>query len=69
MSGESIILYLWFKCQTDSRLGLVYLFLLKGYIWELEYWSIKFWVIKDQLKKAVIAVGTSTSAVKKHLGK
>lgn len=37
--------------------------------WELEYWSKKFGVTKEQLKKAVEAVGVSAEAVKKHLGK
>jgi hypothetical protein len=37
--------------------------------WELKYWSEKFGVSKDQLKKAVAAVGTSANAVKNYLGK
>ncbi|AZA90046.1 Protein of uncharacterised function (DUF3606) [Chryseobacterium nakagawai] len=37
--------------------------------WELEYWSKKFGVTKEQLKDAVKAVGVSTAAVQKYLGK
>jgi len=37
--------------------------------WELEYWSKKFSVTKDQLKNAVKAVGVSSAAVQKYLGK
>lgn len=37
--------------------------------WELEYWCKELGVTPAQLKAAVQAVGTSVSAVKKHLGK
>ncbi|BAP32381.1 uncharacterized protein CHSO_3344 [Chryseobacterium sp. StRB126] len=37
--------------------------------WELNDWSKKLGVTKDQLKKAVEAVGDSVDAVKKYLGK
>jgi hypothetical protein len=37
--------------------------------WEVEYWTKKFGVTKSQLQAAVAAVGTSASAVARHLGK
>lgn len=37
--------------------------------WELNDWSEKLDVTKEQLKKAVEAVGDSVDAVKKYLGK
>ncbi|MFC4687962.1 DUF3606 domain-containing protein [Epilithonimonas pallida] len=37
--------------------------------WELEYWSKELGVTKQQLKEAVMAVGTSVAAVKRYLGK
>jgi hypothetical protein len=37
--------------------------------WELEYWCKEMGVTAQQLKDAVAKVGTSVSAVKKHLGK
>jgi hypothetical protein len=35
--------------------------------YELQYWSEKFGVSKDQLKKAVEAVGPTVDAVKEYL--
>ncbi|WP_246795677.1 DUF3606 domain-containing protein [Burkholderia perseverans] len=37
--------------------------------WELEYWSGKFGVTKDQLRKAVAAVGTHVDDVRRYFGK
>lgn len=37
--------------------------------YELRDWSKRLGVSKDELKKAVQKVGTSASAVRKHLGK
>ena len=37
--------------------------------WELAYWCKELGVTERQLKDAVKAVGTSVTAVKKHLGK
>lgn len=37
--------------------------------YELRDWSNKFGVTPDELKKAVQSVGTSSEAVRKHLGK
>ena len=38
-------------------------------IWELEFWIKKFQVIKEKLKEAVKAVGSSVTAVQKYLQK
>ena len=35
--------------------------------YEVEYWTNKFGVSRDELQKAVDAVGNSASAVEKHL--
>jgi hypothetical protein len=37
--------------------------------WEVAYWTREFGVSEAQLRAAVRAVGTSTAAVRKHLGK
>jgi hypothetical protein len=37
--------------------------------YELQYWSEKFGVSRDELKKAVEAVGTTTKAVREYLNK
>lgn len=37
--------------------------------YELQYWSEKFGVSRDELKKAVEAVGTTTKAVQEYLNK
>lgn len=37
--------------------------------WEVEYWTKKFGVTKAQLEAAVKAVGTSSAAVARYLGK
>lgn len=40
-----------------------------GEAWEVTYWTKKFGVSVAQLQAAVKAVGTSSAAVAKHLGK
>jgi hypothetical protein len=37
--------------------------------WEVKYWAQSLGVTEQQLKEAVKAVGVSTSAVKRYLGK
>jgi len=37
--------------------------------WEVEYWTKKFGVTKAQLAAAVQAVGTSSAAVARYLGR
>ena len=37
--------------------------------YELQYWSEKFGVSRDELKKAVAAVGPTAQAVEQHLKK
>lgn len=37
--------------------------------WEVRYWCDKFGVTETRLKEAVRAVGVSTAAVQKYLGK
>ena len=37
--------------------------------WEVKYWTAALGVSKEELVKAVQAVGNSVDAVKKHLGK
>jgi hypothetical protein len=46
--------------QDASRIAL-------GEDYEVTYWTGKFGVSRDELKKAVDAVGSSASAVEKHL--
>ena len=36
-------------------------------VWEVRWWSVKFGVTKDQLRKAIEAVGPTPARVKRHL--
>jgi hypothetical protein len=37
--------------------------------WEVDYWTRTLGVSKEELEKAVRAVGSSAAAVRRHLGK
>lgn len=46
--------------QDSSRIAM-------GEDYEVDYWTRKFGVTRDQLQRAVNAVGNSASAVERHL--